>query len=92
MRAPLIRLLQNLKQHKQLNNIFLNDRGFLDMSGKYDHVLHDIGSRPILRKLRHSKPNLSAPVDPLYYLPFIPEKHEAIMRRDMELLHLNPDL
>jgi hypothetical protein len=31
-------------------------------------------------------------MDPLYYLPFIPEKHEAIMKRDMDLSHLEPNL
>jgi hypothetical protein len=80
------------KQHKQLNNVFLDNRGFLDVSNKYDHLLHGIDGGPILRKLRHPKPNLSVPVDPLYYLPFIPEKHKVIMRRDKALLHLGPDL
>jgi hypothetical protein len=62
------------------------------VSDNYDHVLHDIDSGPILRKLWHPKPDLSAPMDPLYYLPFIPEKHKAIMKRDMDLSHLEPDL
>ncbi len=62
------------------------------MSDDYDHVLRDVDGRPILRKLWHPKPDLSAPMDPLNYLPFIPEKYEAIMKRDMDLSHLDPNL
>ncbi len=61
------------------------------MSDDYDHVLHDIDGGPILRKLWHHKPDLLAPMDPLYYSPFIPEKHEAIMKHNMDLSHLEPD-
>ena len=80
------------KQRNRLNNVFLDDRGFPDESDEYNHVLHDIKGGPILRKLRHPKPNLSAPVDPLSYSPFIPEKHKAIMKRDMDLSHFDSDL
>ncbi len=45
-----------------------------------------------MRKLRHPQPNLNAPVDPLYSSPFISAKHEAIMRKDMDLSHLDPAL
>ena len=62
------------------------------MSDNYDHVLHNIDGGPILRKLRHPKPDLTASMDPLYYSPFFPEKHEAILKRDMDLSHLEPDL
>jgi hypothetical protein len=55
-------------------------------------VLHDIDGGPILHELWHPKPDLSAPMDPLYYLPFIPEKHKAIMKCDMDLSHLEPNL
>jgi hypothetical protein len=36
------------------------------------------------------RPDLNAPVDPLYYPPFISANHEAIMRKDMDLSHLDP--
>jgi hypothetical protein len=62
------------------------------VSDDYDHVLHDVDGGPILRKLRHPKPDLSAPIDPLYYSPFVAEKHEKIIKRDMDLLHLKPNL
>ncbi len=55
-------------------------------------MLHDIDGGPILRKLKHPKPDLNAPPDPAYHSPFIPEKHKAQMCQDMDLLHLDPDL
>ena len=55
-------------------------------------MLHDIKGGPILHKLKHPQPDLDAPPDPAYYSKFIPEKHEAQMRKDMDLSHLDPDL
>ncbi len=55
-------------------------------------MLRNIDDGPILRKLRHPQPNLNASVDPLYYPPFISAKHKAIMRKDMDLSHLDPAL
>ncbi len=79
------------KRCKHLNNNFLDDRGFPDVSDEYDHMLHDINGGPILRKLCHPRPNLSAPVNPLNYSLFILEKHKAIMKCDMDLSHLDPN-
>jgi hypothetical protein len=55
-------------------------------------VLHNITGGPVLRKLKHSVPDLYAPVDPAFFLEFIPEKHEAQMCQEVDLSHLNPDL
>jgi hypothetical protein len=55
-------------------------------------VLHDVDGGPILRKLWHPKPDLSVPIDPLYHSPFIAKKHEEIMKCDMDLSHLKPNL
>jgi hypothetical protein len=48
-----IRVAPKPKQQKLLKNVFLDNWGFPDKSKEYDHVLHNIGSGPILRKLRH---------------------------------------
>jgi hypothetical protein len=88
-----IRVVPKPKQRKQLNNVFLDDRGYPNQSDKYDHVLHNIDGGPILRKLRRQpQPDINASVDPLYYSPFISAKHKAIMRKDMDLSHLDPAL
>ncbi len=75
-----------------MNNLFLDDCGFPDQSNKYDHVLHDINGGPILRKLRHPVPDFDEEVDPAFYAPFVPVKHEDQMRIDLDLSHLDPDL
>ena len=45
-----------------------------------------------MRKLKHPAPDLNAPVDPAFYSEFIPEEHEAQMRQEVDLSHLDPDL
>jgi hypothetical protein len=87
-----IRVAPKPKRRKRLQNVFLDDRGFLDQSDDYDTLLHGVDGGPILRKLKHPQPDLDAPIDPLYFLPFIAEKHEAQMRKDMDLSHLSPTL
>jgi hypothetical protein len=93
--SSLIRVDPKPKCCKHLQNVFLDDRGFPDQSNNYNHVLHGVDGGPILQKLCHPQPDLEAPVDPSYYLPFVAKKHKALMHKDMEdmdLLHLNPAL
>ena len=80
------------KHRKQLQNVFLDDRGFPDQSNEYDLVLHDIDGSPILRKLRHPMPDLNGPIDPCFNHPFIAKQHEALVCKKMNLSHLDPDL
>jgi hypothetical protein len=87
-----IRVAPKPKHCKRLLNVFLDERGLPDQSNDQDHVLHGVEGSPILRKLRHPQPDLDAPLDPLYYSPFVAEKHEALMRKDIDLTHLDPTL
>ena len=89
--AP-IRVAPKPKCQKRTNNVFLDDRGFKDLSDDYDHVLHDVDGGPILRKLRHPAPALDADIDPAFHSPFVPAKHEDQMRKDLDLSHLDPNL
>jgi hypothetical protein len=75
-----------------LQNVFLDDRGFPDQSNDFDQLLHNIDGGPVLRRLKHPAPDLNAPVDPAFFSEFIPEKHEAQMRQEVNLSHLDPDL
>jgi hypothetical protein len=75
-----------------MNNVFLNDRGFPDQSDKYNHVLHNVEGGPILRKLCHPMPNLDNDINPAFYAPFVPVKHEDQMSKDLDLSHLDSDL
>jgi hypothetical protein len=63
-----------------LQNVFLDNRGFPDQSGDFDHLLHNIDGGPVLSRIKHPAPDLNAPVDPAFFSEFIPEKHEAQMR------------
>ena len=74
-----IQVAPKAKQRKCLKNVFLDDREFPDQSKYYNHVLHNIDSGPVLRKLKHPVPDMNASVDPAFFLEFIPEKHEAQM-------------
>ena len=89
--AP-IRVAPKPKRRKRTNNVFLDDRGFKDLSDDYDHVLHDVDGGPILRKLRHPAPALDADIDPAFHSPFVPAKHEDQMHKDLDLSHLDPNL
>ncbi len=75
------------KRQKRLQNVFLDDRGFPDQSDDYDLLLHNIDGGPVLRRLKHPAPDLNAPVDPAFFLEFIPENHEAQMRDEVDLSH-----
>jgi hypothetical protein len=73
-----------------MQNVFLDDRGFPDQSDEYDQLLHTIDGGTVLRKLRHPMPDLNGPIDPSFDHPFIPEEHEGILRRKVDLSHLDP--
>ena len=45
----------------------------------------------MLRKLRHPIPDLNGPIDPSFDHPFIPEEHEEILRKKVNISHLHPD-
>jgi hypothetical protein len=90
--SSLIRVAPKPKCRKRLLNVFLDDRGFPDQSNHYNHMLHGMDGSPVLRKLRHPQPNLDVPIDPMYYSPYVVKKHEALMRKDMDLSHLDPTL
>ena len=44
----------------------------------------------VLQKLRHPMPDLNGPVDPSFDHPFIPEEHKDILRKKVDLSHLDP--
>ena len=88
-----IRVAPKAKRRNLLQHVFLDDdRGFPDQSDDYDHVIHNIDGGPVLRKLKHLVSDLIAPVDPTFFSEFIPEKHEAQMRQEFNLSHLDPDI
>jgi len=75
-----------------VQNPFFDDRGFPDQSDTYDRLLHNIEGGVVLRKLTHPAPDLDGPVDPRFHSAFIPDIHEPIMRKSLDLSHLPVDL
>jgi hypothetical protein len=73
-----------------MNNLFLNNRGFKDLSDEYNHVLRNINGGPILWKLRHPAPALNADIYPVFHAPFVPATHEYQMHSNLDLSHLDP--
>ena len=71
--------------------MFLDDQGFPDQSDVYDHLVHSIDGGTVLRKLRHPMPDLNGTFDLSFNHPFIPEEHEGILRKKVDLSHLDPD-
>ena len=71
--------------------MFLEDQGFPDQSNEYDHLLHSIDGGTVLQKLRHSMSDLNGPVNPSSNYPFIPEEHDDIMRKKVDVSHLDLD-
>jgi hypothetical protein len=82
---------QKLKRRRKLQNVFLDYRGFPDQSDEYDQLLHSIDGGPVLRKLYHLMPDLNGPIDPSFDHSFIPEEHKELMRKKVDLSHLDPD-
>ncbi len=55
---------------EQLQNVFVDDRGFLDKTAKhYDALLHNVDGGVILRKLKNLPPSLDK-VYPLFVFPY----------------------
>ena len=87
-----IRVAHKAKRRKSIQNVFIDDRGYPDPSNEYDILLHNVDGGTVLRKLSHPVPALDGSIDPSFNFPFIPEKHEAEMRQNLDLSHLPVDL
>jgi hypothetical protein len=84
-----IRVADKPKRHRQLNNVFVDDRGFPDKSKYYKNLLHNIDGGPILCKLKHPPLSLDE-VDPMFFSAYDKSKHGAQLKKDLYLSHLEP--
>ncbi len=92
LRETLFASRQNQNAVGNCKNVFLDNQGFPDQSDNYNHLLHSIDGGLVLQKLRHPMPDLNGPIDPSFDHPFIQEEHDAIMRKKVDLSHLDLDL
>ena len=80
------------KKQKTVHNVFYDDQVFPYQSEEFDYLLHSVEGGPLLRKLRHSAPDLDSPVDPSFLSVFDPDIHESQMRKELDLSHLPLDV
>jgi hypothetical protein len=64
--CPPIWVADKPKRPQQLNNVFVDDRGFPDEFEYYKKLLHNIDGGPILRKLKYPPPSLDE-MDPKFF-------------------------
>ncbi len=74
-----------------IKNVFIDDRGFPDQSNKFDTLLHNIDSSPVLHKLKYPPPPLNV-VDPLFLFKYYESIHGDLLRKHLDLSHLGKPL
>ena len=79
------------KYRRRIKNVFIDDRGFPDLSDEYDTLLHNVDGGPVLRKLKHSPPPLDV-VDPSFNFQYEEAVHGDILRQRLDLSHLDKGL
>ena len=79
------------KCRRRLKNVFIDDRGFPDISDAYDTLLHNIDGGPVLRKLKHPPPQVDV-VDHSFAFQYDENLHGTILRERLDLSHLNRGL
>ncbi len=76
---------------KATTELFLDNRGFPDQSNKFNQLLHNIDGGPVLRKPWHPMADLDGLIDLCFHSPFIPKQHEDLMKKQIDLSHLEPN-
>ena len=69
-------------------NVFIDDRGFPDISDDYDRLLSSIDGGAILRKLKHPAPPLDS-IDPAFNVQYDEALHGEYLRKNLNLSHLD---
>jgi hypothetical protein len=80
------------KGQRKVKNIFVNDRGFLDISDDFNMLLHNINGGPVLCKLKHPLPYPKGPADPLFLFEYDKVQHGKWLHEQLDLSHLNQAL
>jgi hypothetical protein len=86
-----IRVDKTKGQHK-VKNVFVEDRGFLDVSNNFDMMLHNINGGPVLRKLKHPPPDPDGPANPLFLFEYDTAQHGKRLYKHLNLSHLDQAL
>jgi hypothetical protein len=85
----LIRVTPKPKSRCKLRNVFYDDRGFLDQSDEFDHLLKNIEGGVILCKKKHPQPPLDIN-NPTFNYKFDEALHAANIKSELLRDHLSP--
>jgi hypothetical protein len=87
--SPLPIRVDKPKGRCKVKNVFINDRGFPDLSDEYNMLLHNIDGGTILRKLKHSPPDFDGPPDPSFLFQHNKVQHGSWMCKQLDISHLD---
>ncbi|KAL3794570.1 hypothetical protein HJC23_008026 [Cyclotella cryptica] len=84
-----IRVAPKGKKGRRRDNVFFDDRGFPDVSGEFDYLLHRTGGGKVIRKRLHPSPRIGE-IDEQFNVQYEEAKHGEKLRRELKIDHLTP--
>jgi hypothetical protein len=75
-----------------VKNVFVDNRGFPDVSDDFDTLLHNINDGPVLHKLKRPPPNPNGPANPLFSFEYDEVWHDHRLHEQLNLSHLDQAL
>jgi hypothetical protein len=78
-----------MRARKKAHNVFYDDRGFPHESNAYDHLLHNVDGRVVLRKKKFDAPALDQD-NPKFNYTFSEANHGQHLKNEHDLSHLSP--
>ena len=82
-----IRVAPNAKRSRRPQNVFMDDRGYPDLSDEFDTLLHNHTGGHVLRKRKHPAPALDD-IDPTFNHQFDEARHGKLLRETLKVSHL----
>ena len=79
-----IRVAPSAKRSRRPQNVFMDDRGYPDLSDEFDTLLHNHTGGHVLRKRKHPAPALDD-IDPTFNHQFDEARHGQLLLRRSKL-------
>ncbi len=89
---PLPIRVEKTKGRRKVKNVFIDDRGFPDVSDDFDKLLHNINGGLVLCKLKHPPPDPNGPADLLFSFEYNKVQHSQRLLEQLDLSHLDQAL
>jgi hypothetical protein len=78
-----------MRAHKKARNVFYDNPGFPNESDAYNHLLHNVDGRVVLRKKKFDTPALDQD-NPKFNYTFSETNHGERLKNELDLSHLSP--